>query len=54
MPTLTPEQEKALQALQAFVQSPDERVFVLKGPAGTGKTTLVKAVAPKPQNPVLL
>lgn len=44
MPTLTPEQEKALQALQAFVQSPDERVFVLKGPAGTGKTTLVKAV----------
>lgn len=38
---LTPSQEKAVQALQTFLNSPDERCFILNGYAGTGKTFLI-------------
>jgi len=38
---LTPTQQQALTALQAFTQAPGARCFVLRGYAGTGKTTLV-------------
>ena len=41
--TLTPGQTKVLDQLQAFVDSED-RLFVLKGYAGTGKTTLIRFV----------
>lgn len=36
-------QKEALIAIQNFLQSPDP-IFILKGSAGTGKTTLVQAV----------
>jgi signal recognition particle GTPase len=41
---LTPHQNtifQQLQQLQQFVQSTDEQVFILRGYAGTGKTTLI-------------
>jgi len=38
---LTPHQNQALAKLQAFTASPGARAFVLRGYAGTGKTTLV-------------
>jgi len=40
MKNLTPDQQTALAALHRFVQSP-ERLFLLTGYAGTGKTTLL-------------
>jgi len=39
--TLTPEQEAALEALDAFVQG-DEKLYLMTGYAGTGKTTLLQ------------
>lgn len=39
--TLKPEQLQALEQIKAFIKDPQQRVFVLKGYAGTGKTTLV-------------
>jgi ATP-dependent exoDNAse (exonuclease V) alpha subunit len=39
--TLTPHQQTALQKLQAFTQDENARAFVLRGYAGTGKTTLL-------------
>ena len=38
---LKPEQEKVFQDIQAFVGHSIERCFILKGYAGTGKTTLM-------------
>lgn len=40
----SPSQEAALAKLESFVASADP-IFVLKGPAGTGKTTIMKALA---------
>lgn len=41
----TNEQRKALNAIESFVQEEDKRdFFILKGSAGTGKTSLLKAV----------
>lgn len=40
----TPDQEKAIAALDDFFSGP-EKVFILKGYAGTGKTTLTKLLA---------
>lgn len=40
---LTKEQEQALLSMDDFLQS-NERVFMLKGYAGTGKTTLLKGI----------
>lgn len=39
---LTVSQEKVLNSIIDFVDSDDEKVFVLKGYAGTGKTTLMR------------
>ncbi len=40
--TLTPNQQKALDLLKLFMNDSSARVFILKGYAGTGKTTLVR------------
>lgn len=40
---LSPDQAAALQQLQEFAQHPKQRVFILRGYAGTGKTTLLRA-----------
>ncbi|MDD4107173.1 MAG: AAA family ATPase [Prolixibacteraceae bacterium] len=40
---LTPDQKRAVSLLEAFMQN-DEHVFILKGYAGTGKTTLIKGM----------
>lgn len=42
--TLTQGQEKALEAFLGFLCDPNEPVFVLKGYAGTGKSTLVQVL----------
>ncbi len=42
--TPKPDQQKAIASLNAFFLS-DEKVFILKGYAGTGKTTLTKLLA---------
>lgn len=39
---LTPSQREALNRLKTFVESGQEKVFILTGYAGTGKTTLMK------------
>ena len=39
--TLTKTQQTALDQLQDFVTGDGHRVFILKGYAGTGKTTLL-------------
>src|SRR5690625_8043551 len=41
---LIPDQEKAIRNIDEFFQS-DKEAFLLKGYAGTGKTTLLKWVA---------
>lgn len=38
------DQEKALRRLGNFLDNEESRIFVLKGSAGTGKTTLAKAI----------
>lgn len=40
--SLRPQQEKAFDMFKTFCESPTEKVFILKGYAGTGKTTLLK------------
>lgn len=39
---LTPDQQRVLKRILDFVDSKDDRVFILKGYAGTGKTTLLR------------
>lgn len=39
---LTPSQQKAFDSLVDFIRNKDKKVFILKGYAGTGKTTLMK------------
>lgn len=41
---LTSEQQKALTAIGRFLSSGNEQIFLLKGYAGTGKTTILKEV----------
>ncbi len=43
---INPEQEAACEALEAFIANDDttNNIFILKGHAGTGKTTLLKAL----------
>lgn len=41
---LTAHQEVAFNRIKAFVNDPEKRVFVLKGYAGTGKTTLARFI----------
>lgn len=40
--TLSAQQSQALEQLKLFVVNPNEKVFILKGYAGTGKTTLMQ------------
>ncbi|MDZ4709986.1 MAG: AAA family ATPase [Saprospiraceae bacterium] len=53
----TSDQETDFQALHDFLES-DKKCFLLKGYAGTGKTTITKTIAeyikPLKLNPVLL
>ena len=39
---LTPHQQQAFEKIKAFVRDPEQQVFVLRGYAGTGKTTLAR------------
>lgn len=39
--TFTPSQQSAIQSFEDFLKS-DSQVFMLRGAAGTGKTTLLK------------
>ena len=41
----TPQQQQALDRIEAFLDNPSAKVFVLKGYAGTGKTTLIGHIA---------
>lgn len=43
--TPTDDQRACLFAIEEFLNAPEQKVFLLKGYAGTGKTTLLKAVA---------
>ena len=38
---LTPQQEQAFKMIKDFIAAKDSQVFILKGYAGTGKTTLI-------------
>ena len=40
----TPQQQEAMDLMRAFIESEDGQIFILKGYAGTGKTTLVGGV----------
>lgn len=42
--TLTYSQNRAIEAIVAFLADEKARVFILKGYAGTGKTTIVKGL----------
>lgn len=42
--TLTNSQQSALNKILVFLESEDSRIFILKGYAGTGKTTMVKTI----------
>ena len=44
MSSLTPSQEEAKAEIIAFLLDPDQKYFVLKGVAGTGKTYLINQV----------
>ena len=44
---LTQSQQYAFDKLKSFIESPYDRVFILKGYAGTGKTTLVRTLIGK-------
>lgn len=45
MISLTPQQAEALRRIEAFLADAKSHVFILKGYAGTGKTTLLRYVA---------
>jgi len=46
---LTPQQRKALMSIIGFVTDKSKSVFILKGYAGTGKTTMIKVLVPELQ-----
>ena len=45
--TLTTSQENVLKQILDFIDHPSDRIFILKGYAGTGKTTLMKFLIAK-------
>lgn len=49
----SPQQERALTEISAWLHNPDQQVFYLAGYAGTGKTTLAKEIASKIKGTVL-
>lgn len=44
---LTPQQKQALDRIEQFLKAPGSGVFILKGYAGTGKTTLLRELGKK-------
>ena len=44
--TLTPSQTRVLGEILNFIDNPAQRVFILKGYAGTGKTTCCASCSP--------
>ena len=50
---LTSQQESALCAVREFINDPDTTVFILRGYAGTGKTTMIQSIihAVEPMRP---
>lgn len=42
--TLTPDQQRVLKSLLSFIEDENKRLFILCGFAGTGKTTMMKAL----------
>lgn len=42
--TLTPSQQEAFNKIMEFVESDSQRVFILRGYAGTGKTTITRLI----------
>lgn len=47
---LTNQQKKALTCILDFAKDRDKSIFILKGYAGTGKTTMIKKIIPELQN----
>lgn len=43
--TLTANQTKILELVKLFLESNEHSVFILRGYAGTGKTTIIKEIA---------
>ena len=41
---LTEQQEQAMRMIKKFIADKDSQVFILKGYAGTGKTTLIRSI----------
>lgn len=39
---LTPDQQSTLSTIQSFIHDPEKHIFILKGAAGSGKTTLIR------------
>ena len=52
--TLTHDQQTALTAFREFLTHPNEPVFLLRGYAGTGKTTLLKTLLAELTRPAML
>ena len=52
----TAQQKQAMIMIEKFIADKDSQVFILKGYAGTGKTTLIRSIADylsaHPTNPV--
>lgn len=42
--TLTVQQKQAMKMIEKFIADKDSQVFILKGYAGTGKTTLIRSI----------
>ncbi len=44
---LREQQQEAFEKIQSFIQDDSKSVFILKGYAGTGKTTMIRAIIPE-------
>jgi len=44
--TLYPQQQRALDAITNFLDNSNQSVFILRGYAGTGKTTMIRSILP--------
>ena len=43
---LTSQQQAALNAIATFLREPDSHIFILRGYAGSGKTTIIRHILP--------
>ena len=50
---LTAQQKQAMIMIEKFIADKDSQVFILKGYAGTGKTTLIRSIADYLSNPLV-